>query len=209
MMHATSVARPELDALPQGWFNHGQEVLRLLDVHRPRVVVELGTWLGASAIAMARSVRRWGGTVTCVDTWAGDLDEQGRSPVDQTPMMILSCARTMVEAGINASVRLIPASTQAAAERWHGPIDFLYIDADHSHDGVLADLRAWVPHVRPGGVIAGDDYGHPHFPGVATAWSLFEHERGLTCTRYQSTPPCVGGIQLISAVIHERTYRRG
>ena len=41
------------------------------------VVVELGTWLGASAIAMARSVQRWDGTVTCVDRWTGDLEDEG------------------------------------------------------------------------------------------------------------------------------------
>ena len=168
----TAVAvRAELDDLPNGWFNHGPLVLELLDRYQPKVVVELGTFLGASAIAMARSVRRWGGVVYCVDTWAGELNRDGGSPVGRTPLMILSCARAMVEADIGASVRLIPALTREAARYWTEPIDFLYVDADHSYEGTLDDLVAWVPHVRQGGLIAGDDYGHPLYPGVSTAWA--------------------------------------
>ena len=60
---------------------------------------------------------------------------------------------------------MIPAMTVDAAQHWSQPIDFLYIDADHSAAGVLADLHAWVPHVRSGGLIAGDDYDHPRIPG--------------------------------------------
>jgi predicted O-methyltransferase YrrM len=195
----TAVAtRPELENLPHGWFNHGPQVLALIEQHRPKVVVELGSWLGASAIAMARSVRRWGGTVTCVDTWAGQLDEAGGSPSGQSPLMILSCARAMVEAGISASVRLIPATTVTAAQHWTQPIDFLYVDADHSEEGCCADLEAWVPHVKPGGLIAGDDYDHPRYPGVKIAWDAFAEVHGLTLTRYQSDPPAPGGIKLVS-----------
>ena len=191
------VASPDLCDLPQGWFNHGPQVLALLEQHKPKVVVELGSWLGASAIAMARSVRRWGGTVTCVDTWAGDLNEDGGSPESRSPLMLLSCARAMVEAGVSASVRLIPATTLEAAARWQGPIDFLYVDADHSSAGVYRDLEAWVPHVRTGGVIAGDDYSHPRYPGVKTAWDAFEQSKNLAFVRYQSQPPQPGGVQLI------------
>ena len=192
--------RPELEALPAGWFNHGLQVLALLDEHRPKVVVELGSWLGASAIAMARFVRRWGGTVTCVDTWAGELDADGRSPAGKTPLMLLSCGRHIVEAGVGANVRLIPATTGEAGRAWRGPIDFLYVDADHSYDGCLADLRLWVPHVKPGGVIAGDDYDHPRYPGVRLAWERFARDTGQRLTPYQSDPPQPGGVQLVYGI---------
>jgi len=191
----------DLSDLPHGWFNHGPKVLALLEQHRPAVVVELGSWMGASAIAMARSVRRWGGVVMCVDTWAGELNDDGGSPAGKTPLMLLSCARAMVEAGVSAHVRLIPATTVSAAAYWRDPIDFLYVDADHSEAGVWADLTAWVPHVVHGGVVAGDDYGHPRYPGVKRAWDAFERTSGLTLTRYQSDPPCVGGIQLVYGTV--------
>jgi predicted O-methyltransferase YrrM len=175
--------RPELDDLPQGWFNHGPQVLALLDQHKPQVIVELGTWLGASAIAMARSVRRWGGTVTCIDTWAGELNDAGGSPDGKSPLMLLSCARNMVQAGVSASVRLIPATTVSAAQWWTLPIDFLYVDADHSYRGCLEDLHAWLPHVTRHGLLVGDDYGHPRYPGVQAAWDEFEHQSHMSTGR--------------------------
>lgn len=193
----------DLADLPHGWFNHGPQMLAILETVRPKVVVELGSWLGASAIAMARSVRRWGGTVTCVDTWCGELDENGASPEPNgaAPLMLLSCARSMVQAGVSASIRLIPATTLDAARMWTGPIDLLYVDAGHGYDDVRNDLHAWVPHVRAGGVIAGDDYEHPRYPGVKQAWDEFEQEQGFSLVRYQTNPPRPGGVQLIYGIV--------
>jgi predicted O-methyltransferase YrrM len=189
----------DLQDLPQGWFHHGPQVLALIEQHRPKVVVELGSWLGASAIAMARAVRRWNGTVTCIDTWTGHLnDEGGTADPSQAPLMILSCARAMVEAGVSANIRLIPAATVDVARSWQQPIDFLFIDADHSQNGCAADLEMWFPHVRAGGVIAGDDYNHPNYPGVSRAWDAFELRHGLRLTRGE---PLESGIRLIYGVV--------
>lgn len=192
-------------ATTPGWFHHGTKILELVERHRPNVCVELGTWLGASAIPVARTIRRWGGTVTCVDTWAGDVHPPDPSR-PSAPWMLVSCARHMIEAGVGANVRLIPARTLEAATWWTQPIDYLYIDADHAYDSVLADLEAWVPHVRPGGLIAGDDYDHPLFPGVRAAWDVFAHVHGLTLTRFQSDPPHPDGIHLVYGTTQETTH---
>jgi hypothetical protein len=37
--------------------------------------------------------------------------------------------------------------------------DWIYIDGDHQYEFVKADLHAWFPKIKPGGFIAGDDYG--------------------------------------------------
>jgi hypothetical protein len=37
-------------------------------------------------------------------------------------------------------------------------VDFVYLDADHSHDGCLADLKNYYPKIRKGGIMAGHDY---------------------------------------------------
>ena len=39
-----------------------------------------------------------------------------------------------------------------------GELDWVYLDADHSYEAVMADLAAWVPKVRRGGIVAGHDY---------------------------------------------------
>ena len=181
--------RAELLNLPEAWpgqpswFWHGEQILALLEQHRPKVCVELGTWKGGSAIAVARVVRAWGGTVTCVDAWELNVGPEWYRDLGGTS--IAECAANLARAGVNASTRLIQAATGEAARAWLGPIDYLYVDADHSYEGCLADLEAWWPHVRVGGLIAGDDYDDPRH-GVTQAWDEFEAKHGQAFERRQT-----------------------
>lgn len=50
-------------------------------------------------------------------------------------------------------------SVLAAASVRDQSLDFVFIDADHSYRGAMADLIAWSPKVRPGGLICGHDFG--------------------------------------------------
>lgn len=36
--------------------------------------------------------------------------------------------------------------------------DFIFIDADHTFDGVLKDLETWYPKIKSGGILSGHDY---------------------------------------------------
>jgi predicted O-methyltransferase YrrM len=47
-------------------------------------------------------------------------------------------------------------------------LDFVFIDADHSHRAVADDIAHWRPKVKAGGWIGGHDYNHK-FPGVISA----------------------------------------
>ena len=69
-----------------------------------------------------------------------------------------------------------------AAQLINEPLDFVYIDGDHSYEGIRADLEAWFPLVREGGIIAGHDYGQPAFPGVKAAADHFFKRFGLAVT---------------------------
>lgn len=40
-------------------------------------------------------------------------------------------------------------------------LDFVFIDADHRTDAVVADIRAWAPSIRPGGWLMGHDVDWP------------------------------------------------
>ncbi len=54
---------------------------------------------------------------------------------------------------------IIKGLSQEVAEGFENEsIGFLYLDGDHSYEGVKRDLEAWVPKVVKGGVIAGHDY---------------------------------------------------
>lgn len=57
-------------------------------------------------------------------------------------------------------------SDACAARVDDASIDLVFLDADHSAAWVARDLDAWVPKVKPGGVIAGHDYGSHRHPDV-------------------------------------------
>lgn len=59
--------------------------------------------------------------------------------------------------------------SQNAASNFNKHVDFVYIDADHSYEGVKNDIAVWFDKVNDGGIISGHDYGHVNFPGVKKA----------------------------------------
>jgi predicted O-methyltransferase YrrM len=86
-----------------------------------------------------------------------------------------------------------------------GGIDFIFIDGDHSYDGLRADWEAWSPRVIPGGIVALHDSRSydgrdiesagsvqftrdviardPRFSVVDTVDSLTVLKRGVSTTR--------------------------
>lgn len=69
-------------------------------------------------------------------------------------------------------------STHAAVLFNESALDFAYIDAEHTYDACKADIAAWYPLIRPGGVLSGHDYGGG-FPGVTRAVDEFVAAHGL------------------------------
>ena len=74
-----------------------------------------------------------------------------------------------------------------------GFFDFCYIDADHTEEAVYADLCAWYPKVRAGGVLAGHDYLEHTLPcgvkfGVIPALARFTKELKLELHADTDTP---------------------
>lgn len=45
-------------------------------------------------------------------------------------------------------------------------LDFVFIDADHSHEAVLADINAWQPKLKNGGTMMGHDIDFPTVEGA-------------------------------------------
>ncbi|MEM9413957.1 MAG: glycosyltransferase [Planctomycetota bacterium] len=84
-------------------------------------------------------------------------------------------------AGMAGRFELVRRESTDAAERYADEqFDFVYLDADHSEEGVWRDLCAWITKVRVGGIIAGHDYGHRDFPGVQRAVDRFVGRFGWT-----------------------------
>ncbi len=56
------------------------------------------------------------------------------------------------------------------------PIDFLFIDGDHSYDGVKRDFEMYSPLVRPGGLVAFHDVIAGDEPDVVRYWRELKEE---------------------------------
>lgn len=144
--------------------------------------VEVGAQGGAFAEAI---LARWRGHgLTLVDPWAAQPRSQYSDVANEPHRHADAFAAACRLAGADSRVRLLRAASPSAAARFpDGSLDFAYIDANHSYPAVAADLRAWYPKVRPGGLLAGHDYldgvvGGCVF-GVRTAVDDFAHALGL------------------------------
>ncbi|MCI5051976.1 MAG: class I SAM-dependent methyltransferase [Simkaniaceae bacterium] len=71
----------------------------------------------------------------------------------------------------NSHVKILRMTSLEAAEEFPNEyFDYIYIDGDHSYKGVMLDLTTYVPKVKKGGLIIGDDFG---FQTVAKAVKEF------------------------------------
>lgn len=48
-------------------------------------------------------------------------------------------------------------------------LDIVYIDADHTYEHCLEDIKCWQPKVKKGGILCGHDYGTFFWKGVKQA----------------------------------------
>ena len=59
----------------------------------------------------------------------------------------------------NSNVRVIKEFSKGASQLFPDEyFDLVYIDANHTYQGVSADLEIWLPKVKRGGLLAGHDY---------------------------------------------------
>ncbi|RPI55035.1 MAG: class I SAM-dependent methyltransferase [Deltaproteobacteria bacterium] len=119
---------------------------------RMESIVEIGSHRGRSTYVLCSGCR---GKVYAVDPFEWDPWHCGNVFDD-----FMRNLRTFH----NLSV-LIMTSEEAAASVWVPPsVDMVFIDADHSYEAVLADLRFWEPRVKK--MICGHDI---KMPGVKQA----------------------------------------
>lgn len=78
------------------------------------------------------------------------------------------------------NVELVRSDSATAAEMFQDSyFDWVYIDADHSYNCVLKDLRAYYPKIKKDGYICGHDWDAPDDPGVNAAVIDFVEETGI------------------------------
>ena len=123
--------------------------------------VEIGSWRGRSTAYMGVEIANSGKNIKfdAVDTWAGSSDEPEHlndpSVLNDTLYNEFLQNISPVAEYVNP-VRMT--SVEAASTYADNSLDFVFIDAQHDYDSVHADIVAWWPKVKQGGIIAGHDY---------------------------------------------------
>ena len=165
----------------EGWNSQSPALVEAIKAYQPESIVEVGSWLGASALFMASLTKS---PILCVDTFLGSneiLWRQGNVSnltADFDSLFRQFCTN-ITAAGLNAQISPLPMTSSSAAELLSAEgvqVDMVYIDAGHREREVYADLNDWAPLTRK--IVVGDDYNHS-WPGVIAAADRFALEQGL------------------------------
>ena len=141
--------------------------------------VEVGCYLGRSICSLAEVVRESGAHIAVlgVDTARGSGPEGRRDTNAHGPAVehgrgtfAGTLHRNVIACGFADSVQLLISDSLAAAELFvDESFAWVHLDARHDYPSIRADIAAWVPKVRPGGWLSGDDYDEWQWPGVVQA----------------------------------------
>lgn len=141
----------------EAWQLHECARQRALAVSDP-CVVEIGSWKGRSAIALALGLRAAGkgGVVHAIDPHLHDTQAGLEANLDCTEL--------------RDAVQVVTMFSYDARPRFaDGSVDVLFVDGSHDYDDVMADLEGWTSALRDGAVIAFNDPGWAGVYGVLRA----------------------------------------
>lgn len=126
--------------------------------HKTGLAAEVGVFEGAFA---AHNLKTWEGKYMMVDTWAhrddGTTDKNDKDMAYWKGVMEKARKQTAFAGDRRTLDRAY--SVDAADNYPNGLFDWIFLDAGHDYENFKADLEAWWPKLRSGGLFSGDDYG--------------------------------------------------
>lgn len=173
----------------RGWGSTGSVFMRLLEEVRPKIILELGTYLGASAIHMAtlaKSMFDHQVLIICTDDfrgWPGFRDKFKFYQVNGNVQLLYQFMQNVQTMNFTDNILPLPFSTTSAMSalcEWGVYADLIEVDAAHDFHSAWADINLGYSLLRPGGVM----FGHDYFTkmdnrGVGRAVDLFAKLKGL------------------------------
>jgi MMP 1-O-methyltransferase len=136
------------------------------------VVVEIGSFLGRSAIILAGARKtRGSGRVHCIDPFDASGDAFSvptyRTVADADPRPLRTrFEANIARAGLTEWVVVHVGTAATVGTAWTEPIDMLFLDGDQSPEGARRAYDAWAPFLKVGGIIAlHNSNDRPYAPG--------------------------------------------
>lgn len=119
-------------------------------------IVEVGSYRGRSTSALAFGAN--GAPVYAIEPHESFEGIYGGQfgPADRRAFF-----ENLLRAGVVEKVRLVNLSSEAVSPGWTRPIGLLWIDGDHTVEGVRRDFDSWARFLQPGGVVAFHDANDP------------------------------------------------
>ena len=139
--------------------------LEFLDSRQLSYVLEIGSHKGGSLFLWAQLLRGRNGHILSVDLPGGDFGGGLIGGAEQLFQSFVTSEQklTTIRGDSHSMDTLSRVETLLEKQQ----IDFLFIDGDHSYDGVKLDYEMYSSLVRPGGVIAFHDTVHrPDAPKI-------------------------------------------
>lgn len=141
---------PRLLTGAESWQAHIPVAFLLVELLRPNIYVELGTFRGDSYCAICQAVDLLGLATRCyaIDTWAGD---EHTGPYGRTVLDELKAHHDPLYSRFS---RLIRSTFDEALQHFaDGTVDLLHIDGYHTYDAVRHDFETWQPKLDTAGVV--------------------------------------------------------
>lgn len=178
-----------------GWFGFSKIYDEMLSIAQDGdVLVEIGVALGRSLayLASEAQARSKNITIYAVDPWLPEWNRETGAGLgwgsEHAPFVCDSGGpfsafiQLMREHAPDAleRVRVLRCESLMAVRLFQpASLRGVLIDGSHNYEDVRADIRAWLPKVKTGGILAGDDWSEHQFPGVCRAVREAFGERGF------------------------------
>ena len=133
-------------------YNGLLSLIKAIPNTKEKILVEIGTWLGESAIIFSKYFK----TVITIDYFENIGNDT--KEIEDT------CKENIRE--FSNITLLKKESTEASSLFNTESIDILYLDGDHSEKGILGDFYFWYPKVKKDGFICGHDYNNFYYKEV-------------------------------------------
>jgi len=129
-------------------------------------MVELGNYYGWSCSFLGIQRRKLDDnfTIHAIDLHDKDLREESKkngyysSPILRKRQFSIF-QKNIKKHNLETNINVIKGCSWEVADNFLDcSLDYVFIDADHQYESVKKDILAWLPKIKPGGIIAGHDY---------------------------------------------------